>query len=282
MAKTATIIDGMIVERVAIDSIFPDPANVRRHPERNLTAIKGSLARFGQQTPIVVDANAIVRKGNGTLAAAIAMGWTEIDIVRTPLQGSEATAYAVADNRTSELAEWDDAALAETLRALQSEDFDLSLTGFTAEEVDNLTESIAAELVDKGEKLSDEVASEHNPKLEAFLDRRAKSKERYEDKSEVNFWVCLVFQGYDQKYEFLNALPGVPVLYGMYADGVALAEKIGVHVTPNQQKPFKSPLDRKLMGLTIAASKKSGKASDEDSENVIPQTEGEADNGETR
>jgi len=41
-----------------------------------LEQIKASLRRFGQQKPIVVDATNVVRAGNGTLAAAKALGWT--------------------------------------------------------------------------------------------------------------------------------------------------------------------------------------------------------------
>ncbi len=138
----------MKVESVPIDSIHLDPANVRRHPERNLAAIKASLARFGQQKPIIVDGDGIVRAGNGTLEAARALGWDKIAVVRTPLKGSEATAYAIADNRTAELAEWDDVGLAEQLRALQSEDIDLTAVGFEAGEVDAMIERLAGEMID--------------------------------------------------------------------------------------------------------------------------------------
>lgn len=129
----------MKAERVPIDSVKLDPANVRRHGEKNLSAIKSSLSRFGQQKPIVVDADGIVRAGNGTWTAAKALGWKEITVVRTDLKGSEATAYAIADNRTGELAEWDEDALAQTLAALQIEDEELALdTGFDAKEIDAL------------------------------------------------------------------------------------------------------------------------------------------------
>jgi DNA modification methylase len=128
------------VETVAIESLTFDPANVRKHDEKNLGAIKASLNRFGQQKPIVVDASGVVRAGNGTLAAAKALGWKEIRIVRSSLAGSEATAYAIADNRTAELAEWDDDALSQTLAALQIEDEDLAIaTGFDLKEIEALT-----------------------------------------------------------------------------------------------------------------------------------------------
>jgi DNA modification methylase len=127
----------MKAELVAIDSLTFDPSNVRKHGEQNLATIKASLNRFGQQKPIVVDANGVVRAGNGTLMAAKALGWKEIAVVRSTLAGSEATAYAIADNRTAELAEWDDDALKQTLAALQIEDENLALaTGFDAKEID--------------------------------------------------------------------------------------------------------------------------------------------------
>ena len=130
----------MKIETVAIDSVQFDPANVRKHGEKNLGAIKSSLLRFGQQKPIVVDAKGIVRAGNGTLAALKALGWKEVRIVRSTLEGSEATAYAIADNRTAELADWDDDALSQTLAALQIEDEDLALaTGFDLSEIEKLT-----------------------------------------------------------------------------------------------------------------------------------------------
>ena len=129
----------MKTELVKIETLVFDPANARKHDEKNLGAIRSSLQRFGQQKPIVVDASGVVRAGNGTLAAAKSLGWKEIAIVRSPLSGSEATAYAIADNRSSELAEWDDDVLSQTLAALQIEDEDLALaTGFDAKEIDAL------------------------------------------------------------------------------------------------------------------------------------------------
>lgn len=111
----------MKAESVAISSLSPDPANVRKHPQRNIETIVASLKRFGQQKPIVVDVKGIVRAGNGTLEAAKLLGWTEISIVRSNLIGPEATAYAIADNRTSELAEWDEDGLVAILNSMDAE-----------------------------------------------------------------------------------------------------------------------------------------------------------------
>jgi ParB family chromosome partitioning protein len=124
----------MKLETVPLGSISFDPANTRKHSRRNLDAIKASLRRFGQQKPIVVDAKGIVLAGNGTLAAATELGWSEIQIVRTALAGVDATAFGIADNRTAELAEWDEN-LGDVLASLEAEDFPLAEIGFTPEDL---------------------------------------------------------------------------------------------------------------------------------------------------
>jgi DNA modification methylase len=131
---------GLEVERVEVSTLLNDPANVRKHNERNLESIKASLARFGQQKPIVVGRDGVVIAGNGTLAAARSLGWSMIDIVRSHLTGAEATAYAIADNRTAELAEWDEESLAQQLAALQIEDEELlAATGFDEKELEAMS-----------------------------------------------------------------------------------------------------------------------------------------------
>lgn len=129
----------MQIERIEIGKLISDPANTRKHPERNLQAIVASLHRFGQQKPIVVDKANIVRAGNGTLAAARSLGWTHLDAVRTELDGSNAIAYAIADNRTAELAEWDTEALTATLEGLQFDSDELlAAAGYSADELAEL------------------------------------------------------------------------------------------------------------------------------------------------
>lgn len=120
----------MKLEKVAIKDLVFDPANARKHTIKNLDSIKGSLARFGQQKPIVVGANNVVIAGNGTLEAARDLGWEFLDAVRTELVGPDAIAFALADNRTAELAEWDYSVLGDTLKSLAAVDFDLSTIGF--------------------------------------------------------------------------------------------------------------------------------------------------------
>lgn len=102
-----------------IDTLHPDPSNARTHDERNIAAIVASLSRFGQRLPIVVQKQGmIVRAGNGRLAAAKSLGWTHMACVVVDEQSVDATAYAIADNRTALLADWNEEALAALLQSL--------------------------------------------------------------------------------------------------------------------------------------------------------------------
>ena len=120
----------MNTEMVPIDSLILDPGNARKHNEKNIEAIKGSLARWEQQKPIVVSKDNVVIAGNGTLTALRALGKTEVWITRTELSGAEAIAYALADNRTAELASWDDEILGRSLQALREDGLDIGEFGF--------------------------------------------------------------------------------------------------------------------------------------------------------
>ena len=146
----------MQIDRIKISDLSLDPANVRKHDRKNLDAIKASLRKFGQQKPIVVDAKGIVIGGNGTMTAAQELGWTDIAAVRTELVGVEATAFAIADNRSAELAEWDDK-LTEVLKSLQDADVNLEQLGFTSDDVKIEAEKIAPEeFAEVGENIETE------------------------------------------------------------------------------------------------------------------------------
>lgn len=107
--------------QIEISKVSNDPANVRTHSKKNIDAIRASLKRFGQQKPIVIDSDNIVRAGNGTLEAAKELGWKYISVVISDLEPSELTAYAIADNRTAELADWDLEDLDKQLQSLESD-----------------------------------------------------------------------------------------------------------------------------------------------------------------
>lgn len=122
----------MEVTRRLIVDLLLDPENARKHSQKNLDAIKASLTKFGQRKPIVINHKGVVLAGNGTVEAAKDLGWDHIDVAVVPADWDEATAraYALADNRTAELAEWDENVLAKQLLELLDEDFDIEAIGF--------------------------------------------------------------------------------------------------------------------------------------------------------
>lgn len=106
-----------------------DPQNARRG---DVSAVKRSLNVFGQRKPIVVkqtgtDAEGrptgIVMAGNHTYAAALELGWTEVAAVFVDEDASTSKAYALADNRTGELATWDNEQLVTQLQELSVDGF---------------------------------------------------------------------------------------------------------------------------------------------------------------
>lgn len=120
------------IETKPISYLRPDPNNARKHDAKNIDAIAKSLARFGQRKPIVIRGDGTVVAGNGTVEAAKQLGWTEIACARVPWKWTpdEVKAYALADNRTAELAEWDATLLAEQLLELDAVGWDISDLGF--------------------------------------------------------------------------------------------------------------------------------------------------------
>jgi len=124
------------IKRVLLSSLTEDPKNARKHNARNLESIRASLESHGQVEPLVVQASTHkVIGGNGRLATMRSMGWTHADVVEVAVDDTRAAALAITLNRTSELAEWDDEQLAETLKALQAQDFKIDLMGFDEEEL---------------------------------------------------------------------------------------------------------------------------------------------------
>tara|TARA_R110002110_G_scaffold86024_5_gene224497 strand:+ start:1707 stop:2204 length:498 start_codon:yes stop_codon:yes gene_type:complete len=129
--------------KVKISEIRLDPNNVRLHDHRNIEAIKSSLSRFGQQKPIVVGSDGTVFAGNGTLEAAKLLGWDRINVIRSTLSKNEAAAFAIADNRASDLSMFDEAELVLSLKQIESfEGIDLEDVGYSADDFQNLVEAM--------------------------------------------------------------------------------------------------------------------------------------------
>lgn len=164
----------MKLEAIPIEQLRANPRNVRSHNRRNIDAIKASLARFGQQKPIVIGADGVVYAGNGTLEAAKELGWKKLSCVRTTLSEREAEAYGIADNRLNELSDWDVEMLQGVLADL--DDVALEVTGFDDPELGELF-APAAEASGLSDSRTKRIGKQNAPTVRIVL--------RVEDVAEV-------------------------------------------------------------------------------------------------
>ena len=127
----------------SINSLQHDHKNARKRTERSASLIKESIDRYGAARSIVIDEDNRILAGNGTIEGAKAAGIKNVRIIetdgqeviavrRTGLSEDEKIGLALADNRTSDLSEWDQ----EMLRRL-SEEHDIS-PWFEQDDLDEL------------------------------------------------------------------------------------------------------------------------------------------------
>ena len=130
-----------------------DPRNARTHPEKNKEAVRKSLAELGAGRSIVVDADGVVIGGNAVYEQAKELG---IPIKEIKTKGDELVVVrrvdlktddprrkllAIADNRISDLSDFDFPALADLFAELNAEGVeDFTSTGFEDFEVKPLLE----------------------------------------------------------------------------------------------------------------------------------------------
>jgi DNA modification methylase len=124
------------VELLPIDSVTPYPRNARIHSEANIAKITASIKEFGWTVPILVDEDTTVLAGHGRLLAARALNMAQVPcLYLRGLSSAQKRAYRLADNRLTLDSDWDFEALKLELAEL---DFDLTLTGFDQDELDDI------------------------------------------------------------------------------------------------------------------------------------------------
>lgn len=123
----------MEIKRVKLSEIRPYEKNPRRN-DSAVDAVAASIKEFGWQQPIVVDKDGVIIAGHTRYKAAKKLKCKEVPVVYADnLTEEQVKAYRLADNKTSELAEWDADLLSEELLDLQ--DFDMGQFGFDLNEM---------------------------------------------------------------------------------------------------------------------------------------------------
>lgn len=113
--------------------------NARQHSDEQVDQIIASINEYGFTNPILIDEKNKIIAGHGRLLASKKMGLDEVPcIILKGLTEVQKKAYCIADNKMALNASWDLNTLAEELESLKDLDFDLSLTGFSDDELNSI------------------------------------------------------------------------------------------------------------------------------------------------
>lgn len=122
-----------------IDRLQPYARNPRTHSDEQVDQLCRSMEEFGFTNPILVDDDDGIIAGHGRLAAARRLGLEEVPVVvLNGLTEDQRKAYIIADNKLPENAGWNEAQLSEILAELEQAEFDLSVIGFSDDELAEL------------------------------------------------------------------------------------------------------------------------------------------------
>ncbi|MFX4312053.1 chromosome partitioning protein ParB [Enterobacter sp. 63] len=113
--------------------------NARTHSGEQVAQLVASIEEFGWTNPVLIDENGEIIAGHGRVLAAEAIGIVSVPTIKlSGLTDEQKRAYRLADNRLPQNGGWDDVLLKSELRDLASGEFDLSLIGFSEEELNAL------------------------------------------------------------------------------------------------------------------------------------------------
>lgn len=148
------------LQSVEIAKIKPYKNNAKIHGKNQLKKLQESISEFGFLTPCLIDQDFNLIAGHGRVEAAKALGMKEVPCVFIEeLTEQQRKAYILADNKLSELAEWDLEILNQELAELSEAGMDITLVGF------ELNNEITQELND-GVEISIESLGDENFKYE--------------------------------------------------------------------------------------------------------------------
>ena len=135
----------MQIENVSLDRLIPYARNSRTHSDAQVSQIAASIKEFGFTNPVLIDAEGGIIAGHGRVLGARHLGLSEAPCIRLGhLSEAQKRAYVIADNKLALNAGWDEEMLAQEMRDLMAEGYDVGLTGFDLGDVDALLASLDA------------------------------------------------------------------------------------------------------------------------------------------
>ncbi len=165
MAKQKTKPEGAggqsaVIEQVPTAELIPYARNSRTHSDEQVAQIMASIREFGFCNPVLIDGENGIIAGHGRVMAASRMKLESVPCIRlSHLTEAQKRAYVIADNRIALSSGWDEAMLANELSDLHTDEFDMAVLGFDADELTRLMgyEEHLEELPDEPESSATEI-----------------------------------------------------------------------------------------------------------------------------
>lgn len=135
-----------------IQDLIPYARNSRTHNDAQVAQIAASIKEFGWTNPVLLDGTNGIIAGHGRVMAAQKLGETEVPTIElSHMDENQKRAYIIADNKLALNAGWDNEMLALEVADLKDAGYDLGLTGFSADELEELNPTVIEGLVDEDE-----------------------------------------------------------------------------------------------------------------------------------
>ncbi|MFA6213564.1 MAG: ParB/Srx family N-terminal domain-containing protein [Candidatus Obscuribacterales bacterium] len=166
----------MEIKQCAISSLIPYANNARTHSDEQVAQIAASIKEFGFTNPVLTDGDNGIIAGHGRVLAARKLGMATVPCIElSHLTPTQKKAYILADNKLALNSGWDEELLKLELTELEDLGFDLELTGFSLDEIADLT----AEEIPEG--LTDEDAVPEVPVDRLRISRNMELDPKYVD-----------------------------------------------------------------------------------------------------
>ena len=129
------------IEQVPIEKLIPYANNAKQHSEKQVKQIADSIQEFGFLNPCLIDSEYNIIAGHGRVLAAQTLKMESVPCVFVEgLTEAQRRAYILADNKLTEMGDWDMDLVLKELDALQDMDFDIDLTGFSVDLLEDAKE----------------------------------------------------------------------------------------------------------------------------------------------
>lgn len=117
----------------------PYANNSRTHSADQIAQIAASITEFGFVNPVLARGDGTLIAGHGRIEAATKLKLDDVPVIIIDhLTDTQVKALVIADNKIAENAGWDEEKLAEELAALELKGFNLDLTGFDEDELEDI------------------------------------------------------------------------------------------------------------------------------------------------